>query len=155
MSAPTIIIIDYCVAQGSCLAPLVFIVYMSDIVRRSIEINFLVYANDTTLYVSGVDIGQCITIMNKSLSHVYRRLRMNKLSLNVSKTSYVIFNGRKKIDHNVLSSITLNKAALERKETVKILAVYLDEGLNFKFHVNYISKRIAKFPLFFLEPIDV
>ena len=41
---------------------------------------------------------------------------------------------------------TLNNAALERKETVKFLGVYRDEGTNWKLHSNYISKRIAKFP---------
>ena len=62
-SSPTILI-DIGKAQGSCLAPLKFIVHMSDIFRCSIENKFLIYVNHTTLYVSGVDIGQCISVMN-------------------------------------------------------------------------------------------
>ena len=56
---------------------------------------------------------------------------------------------------NELSSITLNNAALDRKETVKFLEVCLDEGLNWKFHTKHISVRMAKFPLFFLGPTYV
>ena len=51
------IILDIGLAQGSCPGSLMIIVYMYDIVRWSNETNFLIYADDTTLYVSGVDIG--------------------------------------------------------------------------------------------------
>ena len=71
--SPTILI-DIGIAQGRCLGPLMFVVYMNDIVRCTIELNFLIYADDTTLYVSGVGISQCISIMNQGLSHVYRWL---------------------------------------------------------------------------------
>ena len=50
VSSPTIPI-DIGIAQCSCLDPLMFI----------IEINFQIYADDTTLYVSAADIGQCKT----------------------------------------------------------------------------------------------
>ena len=69
VSSPTILI-DTGRAQGSCVGPLMFVVYMNDIVRCSIELNFLIYADDTTLYVSGADIGHCISIMNKGSSQV-------------------------------------------------------------------------------------
>ena len=50
------------------------------------------------------------------------------------------------INLNELLGISLNNAALERKEAVKFLGVYLDEGLNWKFNITYTSKRKAKFP---------
>ena len=146
---------DIGIAQGSCVGPLIFIIYMNDNVRCSSETNFLTYANDTTLYVSGNDIGQCISIMNECLSPVYRSLNINKLSLNFSKPNYVIFNRRKHINLNELPSITLKNTALERRETVNFLGVYLGEGLNWMFQINYISKRKAKFPLLLSGPIYV
>ena len=39
-------------------SPLIFIFYINDIIRYSIEINFLIYADDTTIYFSAVDLGQ-------------------------------------------------------------------------------------------------
>ena len=91
----SMIFIDIGIAQGDCLGHLMFIVYLNDIVRCSIDVNFLIYADDTTLFVTGVDNGQCISILIQSLFHVYRWLHMNKLSRNVSKTNYVISNGSK------------------------------------------------------------
>ena len=101
---------------------------MKDTFRCFIELKILRYADDTTHYVSVLDIGQCISIRNQGLSHLYRWLYMNKSSFNVTKTNYVIFNRRKQINLNASGSITLKNAALEREETVKFLGVYLDEG---------------------------
>ena len=96
-----------------------FIIYMNDIVRCSTETIYPIYANDTTLYVSGVDLVQCKFIMNQCLSRVHRCLYTNKLNLNVSKTDHALINIRKAINLNALPSITLINVALERKETVK------------------------------------
>ena len=43
--------IDIGTSKGSCLDLFVFIVYKNGIVRRSFEINFLINADDNTLYV--------------------------------------------------------------------------------------------------------
>ena len=56
VSSPTIFI-DIVIGEGSCHGHLMLIIYMNDIVRCSIDIKFLLYAHDTTLYVSGVYIG--------------------------------------------------------------------------------------------------
>ena len=120
VSSP-MILSDISTAQGSCPGPLMLTVYMNDIVRCSPELNIQIYADDTTLHVSGVRIGQCISLMNQGFSHVYRCLYMNKFSLNVSKPRYAIFNRGDQINLNVLPSITLNNSALERNETVTFL----------------------------------
>ena len=65
-----------------------FVVYMNDIVRCSIELSFLMYADDTTLHVSGVDTGQCTSIMNQGLSHVYRWLYSHSNSNFISCNNY-------------------------------------------------------------------
>ena len=63
---------DIGIAQCCCLGTIMFIICMNDIVRCTNEIKFLIYADDTTPYVSGVDSAQCISIMNQRLSHLYR-----------------------------------------------------------------------------------
>ena len=129
VSSPTSLI-DIGIAQGSCVGHFMFLFYMNDIVRFLIAINFLIYADDTTPSVSGVDIGQSISIMSQCLTHMYLWLYINKTRLNVSKTNYVKINRSKQINLNVLPSINLRNAALERKEKVKFLGVHLYEGLN-------------------------
>ena len=84
--------------------------------------------------------------LSKCLSHVYCWLCLNKLSLSISKTQKVIFNISKYINLNELHNITLNNDAVEKKETVTFLEVYLDEGQNWKFRINKILKRMAQLP---------
>ena len=67
VSSPTTPI-DFSKAQGGSLGPLMFIVCTNDLVRISIEIYYIKYANDTTLYILAVVIGKCISSMNQCLS---------------------------------------------------------------------------------------
>ena len=65
--------------------------------------------------------------MNRELVGVDNRLKTNRLSLNVSKTSYMIISNQKNaLDSNILESI------LTKVSTVKFLGVTLDENVTFK-----------------------
>ena len=86
------------------------------------------------------------SVRKQCLSHVYRWLFMNKLRLNVSETNQAIFYRKEPIILIVLSTVTLITAAFERKEVVNFLGVYLDEGLNWTFHIVCFSKIFAGFP---------
>ena len=105
------------------------ITYLNDIVSFSVETNYSIHANSTTVHVLDADIGQCLSVMNNSLSHMYRWLFINKLRLCVSKTIFVIFHTRKQTNLNILLSITLRNSALEGKEVLKIFRAQLDEEL--------------------------
>ena len=43
----------------------------------------------------------------------------------------------------------------KKKETVKLLGVSFDEGLNKKFHINYTSKMMADSLLSMLGPLEI
>ena len=61
-----------------------------------------------------------------------------KLSLNVSKTSYMIISNQK----NALD-IKIRDTILTKVSTVKFLGVTLDENLTFKDHVNKVTSNIS------------
>ena len=64
---------------------------------------------------------------------------MFRLSLNVSKTSYMITSNQKNaLDIKILENI------LTKVSTVKFLGVTLDENLTFKAHVNKVTSNISK-----------
>ena len=66
-------------------------------------------------------------------------LKTNRLSLNVSKTSYmIIFNQKNALD------IKIQETILTKVSTVKFLGVTLDENLTFKDHVNKVTSNISK-----------
>ena len=78
--------IEVGVPQGSCLDPLLFLVYINDLPCIMVNSKVSMYADDTSLYYSSSDISQLNDALNEDLKKLDRWLKGNKLSLNVIKT---------------------------------------------------------------------
>ena len=71
-------------------------------------------------------------------------VRANRLSLNISKTNYILFGNRRKCRADTKFKICIDGNTIERVTFTKFLGVYIDEDLNWKYHTAQISKKIAK-----------
>ena len=61
-----------------------------DIVNSSNELSFVLFADDTTVYVQHDSIDGTIQIFNSELAKVAARFDSNKLTLNVNKTQMLM-----------------------------------------------------------------
>lgn len=65
----------------------------------------------------------------------------NKLSLNLSKTKFMLFTNQKCPD-NV--RLTLNGITIERVSEFRFLGVLIDEKFKWKSHIAYVRNKICK-----------
>jgi retron-type reverse transcriptase len=73
------------VPQGSVLGPLLFILYINDIINCSKLLHFIVFADDTILFYSCKDIHLLQRIVDTELKKLAEWFKANRLSLNIKK----------------------------------------------------------------------
>ena len=79
------------VPRGSVLGLLLFIIYINDIVNISSVSNSVLLADDTNLFVSHGNLNTLINILNNELTKESNWLKVNKLSLNIKKTNFLLY----------------------------------------------------------------
>ena len=142
--------VKYGVPQGSILGPLLFLLYINDI-SNATSLNVLSFADDTTLYTSSPSPSKLSDYTNKELNNVFNWLVDNKLSLNISKTKFMLF-GPQTSNHDKWKNLTLkiNDVIIERvgknynHTSLKFLGINLDTNLKFNNHIQFLSNKINK-----------
>ena len=137
------------VPQGSVLGPLLFLIYVNDIYKASNTLEFFLFVDDTNLLYANKNLRSLETVMNDELLKIVDWLTANKLSLNVKKTNYIIFDPYQKrlnydVNIKILDSRVNKYFNLERKEYVKYLGVMIDNHLLWKHHINYVALKISR-----------
>ena len=84
------------VPQGSCLGPLLFLIYINDLPRSVPGSRVSMYADDTSICHQSFDIAQMNEAINSDLAKVEKWLKGNKLSLNVTKTHAMLVSTKPK-----------------------------------------------------------
>ena len=91
----------------------------------------------------GKDLDELIKTMNTEIVHVIDWLKLNKLSLNLKKTHFIIFR-RRRVKIKVNEELTINDVKIEMKDNTKFLGVMIDNCLSFKEHIHYIRGKVAR-----------
>ena len=131
------------VPQGSVLGPLLFLVYINDLPNISKILDFYLFADDTNIYLEDDSLQNLEKKVNKELGNLYLWLSVNRLSLNIDKTNFVIFHQyNKPLKYNV--TIKINKKAISEKKSIKYLGVLIDSTLSWKEHVLHLSKKLSR-----------
>ena len=110
------------VPQGSVLGPLLFLIYINDIINSSKLFNFTLFADDTSLYYSCKNTNNLENVVNTELAKISDWLSANRLSLNVAKSKLLYFTNK---NRNSLRDIQIkiNGETLKEVTDAKYLGV--------------------------------
>ena len=129
------------VPQGSTLGPLLFLIYINDMIHSSYIFFLSQFADDSTVTYSSTNLDQALTIVESEFKHILNWLSANKLIINLSKTHLMLFTNR---NRPLSISISANGQTIQEVTETKFLGVIVDNKLNWNAHINYITKKISK-----------
>ena len=101
------------VPQGSVLGPLLFIICTNDLPNSMKHSKCILFADDTTVYHSSNNIKGLIKLIEEDLDLLSDWFCANKLSLNVSKTNFLIFSPNKRNNISKNTTIKLGDQVIE------------------------------------------
>ena len=134
------------VPQGSIIGPLLFNIFINDIVKANTKFSFILYADDTTLNSTLDCFGQNVIEIQEAivaeLQKVFKWLKLNILSLNVAKSKFMLFHMPQKVVPEL--SFTINDMVIDHVKEFTFLGLILDSNLNWNAHLNSIGSKIAR-----------
>ena len=142
--------IDCGVPQGSCLGPLLFLIYINDLPLALHKCNLTMYADDTSICYASKNIGELNAIINRDLDRLNKCLQGNKMSLNVVKTQAMVTgsqpNLKKIADKRVdTPSFSIGDSAIDLVKNVKYLGVQLDSSnLDWNQHMKVVCNKVFR-----------
>ena len=137
------------VPQGSCHGPLLFLLYINDLPFAVKCSKVAMYADDTSLTHSAKDVKDITSTMNIEFENLKVWLHVNKLSLNVAKTTSMLIGTRHTINDEVTTeplgaNFVISGEPIEQKPSVKYLGVHIDNKLKWKDHIKAVASKVTR-----------
>lgn len=135
----------YGVPQGTVLGPLLFSLYINDLLNINSAGKIISFADDTVVLYKSHSWNALRSLVQSDLSNIFQWFQSNVLTLNSKKTKYIAFSSYKvNIPHYTSIEITVNKNKIKLSEhdNIKYLGVMIDRHMRWDQHTSLIVKKI-------------
>ena len=132
------------VPQGMILGPLLFLLYKNDLPNCLMHSQPRMYADDTSITYASNDVEEIECCVNIHLDRICIWLAVNKLTLNMTKTEFLLFGSRQRLstlERNPI--IEVNQFLIKQVSPSKSQGVHVNGNLSWECHINEISKKIV------------
>ena len=132
------------VPQGSILGPTLFSLYVNDLPNAS-DFETCLLADDTVLIMNDVCLTSLESEVNSEIEKVEKWLWNNKLTLNLSKTTFMIVSPmNKKLGWPTDFEVKFSGYSLTKSQQTKYLRIFVDENLKWGAHIKYICNKLSQ-----------
>ena len=129
------------IGQGTILGPILFILYINDIVNHLGDVNINMYADDCVLYCTGNNWDRVHSALQGALTNIAEWFKINALKLNIKKSKCLIISSKPKlrlVDRNM--GLKLDNQSLEFVDSHNYLGYYLDSEMSLKSLLSHVKK---------------
>ena len=132
--------VEYGALQGSCLGPLIFLIFCNDLHQNLMYLHCIQFADDTTLIAGHRNHQYLKYCIESDLIIVQDWFNANKLTLNLTKSNYMIFNQNNTKVINF--ELSLNGITLPQTHCTKFLGSWLDDRIIWMEHVKKLKTKL-------------
>ena len=135
------------VPQGSLLGPLLFILYINDIVS-AVNAEVVLFADDAAFFLSASSPDELYMKIRKLFLDLSSYLKINKLIPNLTKSKLMMFSSR---TCNELPDLSFDGVNIEWVAEYKYLGLILTTNMSFGPHINSICTKVSQYSGIFYQ----